>query len=115
GVPIDNTNRRSLGSQTFATGVDGGDGISNINPNDIESVTVLKGPNGAALYGQLGANGVILITTKSGGKNRKTNIQYSGSFSVGSALVEPDYQNVYGQGLIGQLPSFENVNVLVLQ
>ncbi len=98
GVPMDNSNRRSLGSQTFATGVDGGDGISNINPNDIESVTVLKGPNGAALYGQLGANGVILITTKSGGKNRRTNIQYNGSFSTGRALIEPDYQNVYGQG-----------------
>ncbi|HLT07702.1 MAG TPA: SusC/RagA family TonB-linked outer membrane protein [Cyclobacteriaceae bacterium] len=110
GVPIDNSNRRSLGSQTFATGVDGGDGISNINPNDIESVTVLKGPNGAALYGQLGANGVILITTKSGGKNRKTNIQYSGSFSVGSALVEPDYQNVYGQGFNGQFTFYRNAD-----
>lgn len=44
GIPIDNSNRRGLGSQTFATGVDGGDGISNINPDDIESVTVLKGP-----------------------------------------------------------------------
>ena len=98
GVPIDNSNRRGLGSQTFATGVDGGDGISNINPDDIESVTVLKGPNGAALYGQLGANGVILITTKSGGKNRKPTIQYNGSFSVGNALIKPDYQNVYGQG-----------------
>lgn len=101
GMPIDNSNRRSLGSQTFGGGVDGGDGISNINPNDIESVTVLKGPNGAALYGQLGANGVILITTKSGTKNRRTNIQYSGSYSTGSALVEPDYQNEYGQGFNG--------------
>lgn len=102
GVPIDNSNRRSVGSQTFATGVDGGDGISNINPSDIESVTVLKGPNGAALYGQLGANGVILITTKSGSKNRQPNITYNGSFSVGRALVEPDYQNEYGQGFNGQ-------------
>ncbi len=101
GVPIDNSNRRSLGSQTFATGVDGGDGISNINPNDIESVTVLKGPNGAALYGQLGANGVILITTKSGTRNRRPSIRYNGSFSVGNALIQPDYQNEYGQGFNG--------------
>ncbi|MFT4018836.1 MAG: SusC/RagA family TonB-linked outer membrane protein [Agriterribacter sp.] len=101
GVPIDNSNRRSLGSQTFATGVDGGDGISNINPNDIESVTVLKGPNGAALYGQLGANGVVIITTKSGSRNRKPTISYDGSFSTGNALVQPDYQNVYGQGFNG--------------
>jgi TonB-linked SusC/RagA family outer membrane protein len=110
GVPIDNSNRRSLGSQTFATGVDGGDGISNINPNDIESVTVLKGPNGAALYGQLGANGVIIITTKSGSKNRKPNISYNGSFSIGNALVKPDYQNEYGQGFNGQYTFYRQGN-----
>lgn len=110
GVPIDNSNRRSLGSQTFATGVDGGDGISNINPNDIESVTVLKGPNGAALYGQLGANGVVIITTKSGSRNRKPRIQYDGSFSTGNALVQPDYQNVYGQGFNGQFTFYKNTD-----
>lgn len=110
GVPIDNSNRRSLGSQTFATGVDGGDGISNINPNDIESVTVLKGPNGAALYGQLGANGVIIITTKSGTRNRKPNINYNGSFSVGKALVEPDYQNEYGQGFNGKFTFYRKAD-----
>lgn len=110
GVPIDNSNRRSLGSQTFGTGVDGGDGISNINPNDIESVTVLKGPNGAALYGQLGANGVIIITTKSGTRNRKPNISYNGSFSVGKALVEPDYQNEYGQGFNGRFTFYRKAD-----
>ncbi len=114
GVPIDNSNRRSLGSQTFGTGVDGGDGISNINPNDIESVTVLKGPNGAALYGQLGANGVILITTKSGSLNRKPTIQYSGSFSSGKALVEPDYQNEYGQGFNGQFTFYRKADGTVV-
>ncbi|MBB5282315.1 TonB-linked SusC/RagA family outer membrane protein [Rhabdobacter roseus] len=110
GVPIDNSNRRSLGSQTFATGVDGGDGISNINPNDIESVTVLKGPNGAALYGQLGANGVIIITTKSGTRNRRPTVQYNGSYSVGTALVKPDYQNEYGQGFNGQYTFYRQAN-----
>src|SRR5690606_16865787 len=110
GVPIDNSNRRSLGSQTFATGVDGGDGISSINRSDIEAVTVLKGPNGAAVYGQLGANGVVLVTTKSGGQNRKSNGQYGGSFSVGSALVGPDYQNVYGQGFNGQFTFYRNAD-----
>lgn len=110
GVPIDNSNRRGLGSQTFATGVDGGDGISNINPSDIESVTVLKGPNGTALYGQLGANGVIIITTKSGTKNRKPNIRYNGSFSSGTALVQPDYQNEYGQGFNGNFTFYRQAN-----
>jgi TonB-linked SusC/RagA family outer membrane protein len=114
GVPIDNSNRRSLGSQTFATGVDGGDGISNINPSDIESVTVLKGPNGAALYGQLGANGVIIITTKSGSRNRKPTIQYNGSFSVGNALVKPDYQNEYGQGFNGNFTFYRQANGTVV-
>lgn len=110
GVPIDNTNRRGLTSTTFGTGFDGGDGISNVNPNDIESVTVLKGPNGAALYGQLGANGVIIITTKSGGRNRKTNVQYNASFSIGHALVKPDYQNEYGQGYNGKFTFYRKAD-----
>lgn len=114
GVHIDNSNRRSLGSQTFATGVDGGDGISNINPNDIESVTVLKGPNGAALYGQLGANGVVIITTKSGSRNRKPNISYNGSYSSGNALITPDYQNVYGQGFNGQYTFYRKADGTVV-
>ncbi|KAB7727614.1 SusC/RagA family TonB-linked outer membrane protein [Rudanella paleaurantiibacter] len=101
GVPIDNSNRRSIGSFALQSGLDGGDGISNLNPNDIESISVLKGPNGAALYGQLGANGVILITTKAGRRNRKPTVSYSGNVSVGRALVKPDYQSEYGQGYNG--------------
>ncbi|GAA4447528.1 SusC/RagA family TonB-linked outer membrane protein [Nibrella saemangeumensis] len=110
GVPIDNSNRRAIGSFQLQSGLDGGDGISNINPNDIESMTILKGPNGAALYGQLGANGVIIITTKSGRRNRKPSIQYSGSYSVGNALVKPDYQNEYGQGYNGLFTFYRQAN-----
>ncbi|WP_420148685.1 SusC/RagA family TonB-linked outer membrane protein [Spirosoma sp.] len=114
GVPIDNSNRRAISSFQLQSGLDGGDGISNINPNDIESMTILKGPNGAALYGQLGANGVVIITTKSGRRNRKPSIQYSGSYSVGNALIKPDYQNEYGQGYNGQFTFYRQANGTVV-
>ena len=64
---MDNSN---LGNAGEWGGSDGGDGISSINPDDIESMTVLKGGSAAALYGSLASNGAILITTKSG-KNAK--------------------------------------------
>ncbi|RRB04488.1 SusC/RagA family TonB-linked outer membrane protein [Larkinella rosea] len=114
GVPIDNSNRRAISSYQLQGGLDGGDGISNINPNDIESMTILKGPNGTALYGQLGANGVVIITTKSGRRNRRPSIQYSGSYSVGNALVKPDYQNEYGQGYNGQFTFYRQANGVVV-
>ena len=63
GVPMDNT---SMGSASSAGGYDLGDGLSSINPNDIESMSVLKGASASALYGSRASNGVILITTKSG-------------------------------------------------
>ncbi|GAB3327985.1 SusC/RagA family TonB-linked outer membrane protein [Larkinella ripae] len=114
GIPIDNSNRRAISSYQLQGGLDGGDGISNINPNDIESMTILKGPNGTALYGQLGANGVVIITTKSGRRNRRPTIQYSGSYSVGNALVKPDYQNEYGQGYNGQFTFYRQANGTVV-
>lgn len=69
GIPIDNQNIDP--ADYAAGGVDYGDGISGINPDDVESMTVLKGPNAAALYGARAANGVILITTKTGGYKKK--------------------------------------------
>lgn len=102
GVPIDNQNN-SAPSQSGGT--DYGDGIGNINPDDIESMSVLKGPNAAALYGQRGSNGVILITTKSG-KAGKTSFQFNSDYAIGNALVLPDFQNEYGQGLNGTFTHF---------
>ncbi|SMC57723.1 SusC/RagA family TonB-linked outer membrane protein [Pedobacter nyackensis] len=98
GVPIDNQN---VGAASSTGGTDYGDGISNINPDDIQSISVLKGPNAAALYGQRGSNGVILITTKSGTSGKGMNIQFNSDFSLGNALVAPDFQNEYAQGLNG--------------
>ena len=74
---------------------DGGDGISMINPDDIESITVLKGASASVLYGSQGANGVILITTKSG-KAGKTRIVFSSNFTIDKIAYLPEFQTDYG-------------------
>jgi TonB-linked SusC/RagA family outer membrane protein len=94
GVPIDNTVRGSAGEWG---GADLGDGISNINPDDVESMTVLKGSTASALYGVRAANGVILITTKSGSRT-KTTIEYNTNLQLSTAVDNRDFQTEYGQG-----------------
>ncbi|MFY7909289.1 MAG: SusC/RagA family TonB-linked outer membrane protein [Emticicia sp.] len=101
GVPIDNTQRGSAGEWG---GADNGDGISNLNPDDIESMSVLKGASASALYGARAANGVILITTKSG-KKGKMSVDYNLNTVAEQAINFTDYQYVYGQGLNGQKPT----------
>jgi TonB-dependent SusC/RagA subfamily outer membrane receptor len=71
GVPMDNSNYNTLDTQRGAGGVDYGNMANDINPDDIESVSVLKGPTAAALYGSRAANGVILITTKKAKAGKK--------------------------------------------
>ncbi|MEX0660606.1 MAG: SusC/RagA family TonB-linked outer membrane protein [Balneolaceae bacterium] len=107
GVPIDNSNRGSAGRWG---GYDRGDGIQNINPNDIASMSVLKGPSAASLYGQRGANGVVLITTKSGQSRDGIGVELNSSVSVGSPAVWPDWQNEYGLGSNGQHRFFRDGN-----
>jgi TonB-linked SusC/RagA family outer membrane protein len=101
GVPMDNNNRGSAGEWG---GSDNGDGIGNINPDDIESMTVLKGLAASALYGSRAANGVILITTKSG-KKGTLNVEYNANLVVEKAINFTDYQYVYGQGTGGTKPT----------
>jgi TonB-linked SusC/RagA family outer membrane protein len=101
GVPIDNTQRGSSGEWG---GADQGDGIGNLNPDDIENMTVLKGASASALYGARAANGVILITTKSG-KNGKMSVEYNANIVADEAVNNTDYQYVYGQGLNGSRPA----------
>ncbi len=103
GIPMDNQNPRAPGS---SGGIDYGDGISNINPEDIETISVLKGPNAAALYGQRGSNGVILITTKSGKSRKGIGVKYGIDYAIGNTLVLPDFQDEYGQGLDGNFTNF---------
>ncbi|WP_353185788.1 SusC/RagA family TonB-linked outer membrane protein [Parapedobacter lycopersici] len=95
GVPL-NSGSRASGGTSFG-GRDGGGGISMLNPDNIESMTVLKGASAAALYGSLGQNGAIVITTKSG-KSGKITVDYNGGMTLDQAVALPEYQYVYGQG-----------------
>lgn len=94
GIPIDNCNFGGTGNE----GVNRGSGASDINPNDVESITVLKGPNAAALYGSRAYNGVILINTKSGKQARGIGVSLTNSTFFETPLRLPDFQNGYGQG-----------------
>lgn len=95
GIPISNSNYGSAGS---GGGFDTPSGAADINPDDIESISVLKGANAAALYGSRAANGVILIKTKSGKSSKGLGVSFNSSFTVETPLVLPDFQNSYGQG-----------------
>lgn len=79
--------------------IDFGNGISDINPDDIESITVLKGASATALYGSRAANGALIITTKSGARKEKgLGIAINSNYSINDVLKWPDYQYEYGQG-----------------
>ncbi|PID92597.1 MAG: hypothetical protein CSA96_02305 [Bacteroidetes bacterium] len=98
GVPIINDPKSSGG---LWGDNDYGDGIGDINPEDVESMSVLKGPNASALYGSRGANGVILITTKSGKKGRGITVEVNSNFSIETLNLFPNYQNKYATGYEG--------------
>ena len=104
GVPMQQTSSLAQGNQE-AFG-----GISNVNPNDIESMTVLKGAAATALYGSRAANGVIVITTKGGKKNGERNFQitYDGSVQWRQVSTLPKMQNQFGQGWNGKQTYIEN-------
>lgn len=95
GIPL--TSLRTEQTTSFYENPDGGDsdGISNINPDDIESISVLTGAAAAALYGTKGANGVILLTSKKGTKG-KLRVNYSNDTQFFSPFVMPEFQNTYG-------------------
>ncbi|MGB5820460.1 MAG: SusC/RagA family TonB-linked outer membrane protein [Saonia sp.] len=104
GVPINNnsvfnfTNEAAAGFQE----VDFGNGAMEVNPDDIQEISVLKGPSAAALYGTRASNGVIVIATKSGKNTKGLGISYNTSFFVESAFTLPEFQNQYGQGQSGE-------------
>lgn len=106
GVPIENsTNSDSEGEWG---GKDFGNGISDINPDDIESITVLKGASASALYGSRAANGVIVITTKKG--KQGLSIQYRNSTTVDFAYIHNKFQNKYGAGNNGKFQTHWKLN-----
>lgn len=98
GLPVDNSQlTKSDASRDFPNA------ISDINTEDIESISVLKGPNAAALYGSRAANGVIIINTKKGRAGKRgLGISVTSGATFENLLVLPDYQNVYGQGAGGE-------------
>ena len=97
GVPIDNSS--IIGGASSLSAVDFGNRGNDIDPNDIASITVLKGPAAAALYGSRASNGALMITTKSGAKNgNKLEITLNSSSTFSSVLKLPTFQNEYGQG-----------------
>ncbi|MDF0715768.1 SusC/RagA family TonB-linked outer membrane protein [Muricauda sp. 334s03] len=90
GIPIDNSTNSSLDVASINR-------ASDINPEDVESISVLKGPAAAALYGIQAASGAVIITTKKG-KAGVSKVSYSGSLSVDKILGTPDVQSMYGKG-----------------
>ncbi len=104
GTPINNntvfnfTNEAAAGFQE----VDFGNGAMEVNPDDIESVSVLKGPSAAALYGTRASNGVIIINTKNGTKSKGLGVSINSILFVDTAFQLPNFQNEYGQGNSGQ-------------
>ncbi|MBV7531910.1 SusC/RagA family TonB-linked outer membrane protein [Chitinophaga sp. sic0106] len=103
GIPINNDN---LGSANEWGGQDAGDGFSSINPDDIATMSVLKGGTAAALYGSRASNGVILITTKSGSARKGVGVEFSSNIVLDKPIVNTlDWQYDYGMGLNGVKPT----------
>jgi TonB-linked SusC/RagA family outer membrane protein len=115
GVPIDNTNfgtnqgntagDNSIANRGGGASTDGGDGLSSINPDDVESMTVLKGAAAAALYGSRAKDGVIMITTKTRGAGKGIGVAYNMNYTNETPLDYTDYQYKYGQGEHGIGPA----------
>jgi len=100
GVPVDNTQFSSSGGANASR--DFKNAIADLNPNDIETLTVLKGPNAAALYGSRAAHGVVLITTKSGKNQKGLGISFSTGITISQVATLPSFQNTFGQGSNGR-------------
>ncbi|GAB3701591.1 SusC/RagA family TonB-linked outer membrane protein [Spirosoma flavus] len=108
GVPIDNTNygaRGDVSEKGSNRTSDGGDGLSSINPDNIETMTVLKGAAASALYGSRAKDGVIMITTKNRGSGSGIGLEYNSNFTSETPLDYTDYQYEYGQGENGVRPT----------
>ena len=106
GIPI--SNEASGSGDNLNNGVDTGNRANDLNPDDVESVNILKGPAATALYGSRGANGVIIVTTKSGRgaakRGKRAEVTYTSSYVVDDILFLPKFQNEFGQGYALQNP-----------
>jgi TonB-linked SusC/RagA family outer membrane protein len=104
GVPILNSNVNSLDQKSGRGGVDYGNAASDINPNNIAEINVLKGAAATALYGSRAQNGAIIITTKKGKARNDISVDFSSSYTMSTVDKKtfPKYQTEYGQGYLGQ-------------
>jgi TonB-linked SusC/RagA family outer membrane protein len=112
GIPMTNetNNQTSWGggqALTYASSTEGADPLSMINPDDIESLNVLKGANAAALYGSAAANGVVMITTKKG-KEGRIEVNLTSDITFESPLLTPKIQNIYGSRYVGTTPTWDS-------
>ena len=107
GVIVNNTGGNGA---TQDGGLDFGNAISNLNPEDIASITVLKGPAAAALYGAQGQNGAIIITTKKGRSDKGLSVLFSTSAVVEQPFIFPDFQNTFGRGSQGTYTPFNTLS-----
>lgn len=113
GVPLNNSTVSSsnnlVSSNSLDNGYDFGNGANAVNPDDVASMTILKGAAATALYGSRAANGVVLITTKSGKKqNKGIGVEYNGGLQFESVLRLPQLQNEFGMGWYGDKTDIEN-------
>ena len=111
GSQISSGSSDSGGAPSYEPSISGG-GISDINPDDVESISVLKGPTAAALYGSRAGNGVILITTKKGTRSNRIGVSVKTNLSFDNPMFLPEFQNKYGQGTFGAAYSTPNFNPL---
>jgi len=107
GVPVNNQSNNQTGQWG---GIDYGNGIADLNPDIIESITVLKGASASALYGSKASNGVILIKTKSGSAKSKLRIDLSSNTTFDYAYIHTQYQDVYGAGRNGKFEAPWQIN-----
>jgi TonB-dependent SusC/RagA subfamily outer membrane receptor len=104
GIPLVNNNYATTDVNTGYGGKDGGDGIGDINPDDIETISILKGAAATALYGYRGANGVILIITKKGRSDEGLGVEANSNYVLQAVIDNTDFQTQYGQGNNGAKP-----------
>ncbi len=104
GIPLVNNNYATTDVSGGYGGKDGGDGIGDINPDDIETISVLKGAASTALYGYRGSNGVIIITTKKGKSGAGIGVELNSNFVFQDVIDNTDFQTQYGQGYNGAKP-----------
>ncbi|MEM6845788.1 MAG: SusC/RagA family TonB-linked outer membrane protein [Bacteroidota bacterium] len=115
GVPIDNSTYNAADSPEDAVSNLGSGGVTNsnraidINPEDVESLTVLKGPAATVLYGIRAANGAVVITTKKGARNTKPKVSYDFAYTIDQVNKLPDLQTTYAQGnVVDGVPTFQS-------